>query len=417
VQLAARQGGFEHIAGIHRAFGLAGANERVQLVDKDDGAAFILGEFIQYSLQALFEFAAILGARDQRGEIKHEQFLVLERFGYFAVDDALGEAFDNGGLAHARLADQYRIILGAALQHLDRAADFVVAADYRIELAGARALGQIQAIFGERFALTFSIRAVHRIAATHRVDRRQNRFRLAAMLFEQLAGFAFVLGQRKQVKIRGDELVIAFHRHLVDEVQKLVELRRNGQLGIHALHLGQAFDCCIERGLERRDIDAGSGEQGASARFGIVEQREQQMLWLDIGIVVAVGEALGIGQGLLEFGGEFVKAHGNDPPKNVFALNMGAGGVISSVTMTGFARDQFVPKRKSTGTRTQVSSGLSPRRAGLKRQPRTASTAASSSSSWPLLVSTRISVALPLALTRTFSTTLPSQPRCRARRG
>jgi hypothetical protein len=46
--------------------------------------------------------------------------------------------FDDGGLAHARLADQHRVVLGAALQDLDGAADLVVAADHRVELAGWR---------------------------------------------------------------------------------------------------------------------------------------------------------------------------------------------------------------------------------------------------------------------------------------
>ena len=61
--------------------------------------------------------------------------LALERLGHFAVDDALRQAFDDRGLAHAGLADQHRIVLGAPLQDLDHAADLVVAADHRIELA------------------------------------------------------------------------------------------------------------------------------------------------------------------------------------------------------------------------------------------------------------------------------------------
>ncbi len=38
VQLAARERGLEHVAGVHRALGLAGADHGVQLVDEDDGA-------------------------------------------------------------------------------------------------------------------------------------------------------------------------------------------------------------------------------------------------------------------------------------------------------------------------------------------------------------------------------------------
>ena len=48
--------------------------------------------------------------------------------------------FGDRGLADAGLADQHRIVLGPAGEHLDRAADFLVAADHRVELAVARRL-------------------------------------------------------------------------------------------------------------------------------------------------------------------------------------------------------------------------------------------------------------------------------------
>ena len=39
VQFAARQGRFQHVRGVHRAFRLAGADQRVQFVDEDDDLA------------------------------------------------------------------------------------------------------------------------------------------------------------------------------------------------------------------------------------------------------------------------------------------------------------------------------------------------------------------------------------------
>ena len=43
MQLTARQGGFEHIARIHRTFCLTSADHGVQLVDKDNRLTFVLG--------------------------------------------------------------------------------------------------------------------------------------------------------------------------------------------------------------------------------------------------------------------------------------------------------------------------------------------------------------------------------------
>ena len=98
------------------------------------------GDFLQHGLQPLFELAAIFRAGDQRAHIERQQPLFLQAFGHVAVDDALRQPLGDRRLADARLADQHRIVLRAARQHLDRAADLLVAADDRIELALARPL-------------------------------------------------------------------------------------------------------------------------------------------------------------------------------------------------------------------------------------------------------------------------------------
>ena len=145
VQLAARQRRLEHVAGVHRAFGLAGADHGVQLVDEQDDLAFLLGQVVEHGLEALLELAAELRAGDQRAHVQRQHAPAAQALRHFAVDDALGQALDDRGLADAGLADQHRVVLGAALQHLDRAADFLVAADHRVELAALGARGQVDA--------------------------------------------------------------------------------------------------------------------------------------------------------------------------------------------------------------------------------------------------------------------------------
>ena len=70
MQFAARERGFQHIAGVHRALGLAGADHGVQFVDEQNHLATLLGQIAQHRLQALLEFAAELGAGDQRAHIQ-----------------------------------------------------------------------------------------------------------------------------------------------------------------------------------------------------------------------------------------------------------------------------------------------------------------------------------------------------------
>src|SRR5215471_19108471 len=53
----------------------------------------------------------------------------------YLVPATLSQTFHNSGLAHARLADQHWIVLGAAAQDLDDALDLAFAADQRVKLA------------------------------------------------------------------------------------------------------------------------------------------------------------------------------------------------------------------------------------------------------------------------------------------
>jgi hypothetical protein len=71
VQLASGERGLEHVAGVDRALGLAGAHHGVQLVDEHDGLALVLCQLLQHRFQALLELAAILGAGEQRRHVEY----------------------------------------------------------------------------------------------------------------------------------------------------------------------------------------------------------------------------------------------------------------------------------------------------------------------------------------------------------
>src|SRR3546814_2524015 len=75
--------------------------------------------------------------------VERQQAAVLQAVGDVAVDDAQREAFGDRGLADAGLADQHGVVLGPTGEDLDGAADFLVAADHRIELALARDGGEV----------------------------------------------------------------------------------------------------------------------------------------------------------------------------------------------------------------------------------------------------------------------------------
>jgi hypothetical protein len=81
VQLAARQRGLQQVARIHRAFGLARADQRVHLVDEQDDLALGALHFVEHGLEALLELAAIFGAGDQRAHVERHQAAILELSG------------------------------------------------------------------------------------------------------------------------------------------------------------------------------------------------------------------------------------------------------------------------------------------------------------------------------------------------
>ena len=145
VQLAARERGLEHVGGVHRALRSPGADDRVHLVDEEDQLVGGTADLVDHGLQPFLELAAVLRAGDHPGEVERDHAAVGQRLRHLVVDDALGDALDDRGLAHAGLAEQGRVVLRSPREDLDRLLDLVGAADHRVELALARLLGEVAA--------------------------------------------------------------------------------------------------------------------------------------------------------------------------------------------------------------------------------------------------------------------------------
>ena len=78
------------------------------------------------------------------------------------------------------------------MQHLDRAADFVVAADDGIELAVACTLGQIHRVFFKRLALTFGLLVRDPFAAAYGKDGGFQRLFVGTVFLECATRVTFV---------------------------------------------------------------------------------------------------------------------------------------------------------------------------------------------------------------------------------
>ena len=110
-----------------------------------------------------------------------------------------------------------------------------------------------------------------------------------------------------------------------------VRSRADLHLAGRAFDLGQLFNQSNEISSEQRRVAARLGDQAGDAAAFLAEQREQQVLGLDVLLVVPEREALGLAQRFLQLGGEFVETHG-------LWLRWGLRPLIQG---TGYTRSQW----------------------------------------------------------------------------
>ena len=169
LQLPACQRGFENIGGVHRALRGAGADQGVQLVNKQDDVPG-LDDLVDGVFDSFLKVAAVLGAGDHAGQIQRHHPFAAQQLRHVPVRDLLRQPFGDGGLADARLADEAGIILGTARQDLDDPLDLLCAPDDRVDLALFGKGGQIAPELVKRRRL-----AAGRASAAGRLRRRLRR--------------------------------------------------------------------------------------------------------------------------------------------------------------------------------------------------------------------------------------------------
>ena len=138
--------GLQDIRGIHRAAGgRPGADDSVDLVDKEDRVLFFL-ERVDHSLESLLELPAKLRARQQATHIQGIDPGVLEHVGDLALRNLTGQPLGERRLPDACFSDEYGVVLAASAQNLDGPLDLVVAPDQRVDVTLFGSRDQIRAV-------------------------------------------------------------------------------------------------------------------------------------------------------------------------------------------------------------------------------------------------------------------------------
>ncbi len=83
----------------------------MQLVNEEDRPR--LFDLVDDSFQALFKLPPIHRPGDERADIQHDHSFAQQNIGRFIVNNTLGQPFDDGRLAHARLPNEGWIVFCA----------------------------------------------------------------------------------------------------------------------------------------------------------------------------------------------------------------------------------------------------------------------------------------------------------------
>jgi hypothetical protein len=258
LELATRQWRLEDVGRIDRAFGRTRADEGVELVDEQDRVVRVTKLFDDL-LESLLELAPVLRAGNERTDVQGQDALVEERLGDVAVDDPVGEAFRDGGLADARLTDQGGVVLRPPRQDLDDPLDLLLAADDRVELAGPGGLGQVDSQLVDSRGLAGPFRLLGRpggrALGEDADDLVADLVEVDAQRLEDAGSDAFTLTDEAEQEVFGADVVVAQAAGFVDrQLDDLLGAGRERDLARRGRGIAPPDDE-LDGGADLRELD------------------------------------------------------------------------------------------------------------------------------------------------------------------
>ena len=252
-----------------------------------------VGDLLEHRLQPLLELAAVLGPGDERAEVEPHDPLVPQAVGDVAADDPLGQPFGDRRLADARLADEDRVVLRPPAEHLDDAADLLVAADDRVERALRRLGGQVAAVLRQGLVGRLGVLARHALAPSDGGQCLQDRCLLNPRLAQDAcrAAVAGLDGGDQQV-LGGDVLVAHPLGDGVGIGQDAASLVRELELLCGAGDLRQLRQLGPQRLGDGGRRHADPVEHRRHDAVGLLGQDEEEVRRLELGVALGLGELL-----------------------------------------------------------------------------------------------------------------------------
>jgi hypothetical protein len=272
----------------------------VQLVDEGDDLPLGVGDLLQHGLEPLLELTAVLRPGNHGAEVQRHQALALQALRHVARDHPLGEPLDDRGLADSGLPDQDGVVLRAPGEHLDDAADLGVAADDRVDLAVAGALGEVDRVLLQRLERALGVGGGDLAVAADRAEGRQQRVPRGARAGQHVARLARGGGQADEQVLGRDVLVAEGARLLprrVDHPQEFTGRRRRGHG--RTADAGHAAQGRLRLGTDVGRVGADRLQERSRDAVGLLEQGGKQVQRFECRLAATDGESLRCGEGFL----------------------------------------------------------------------------------------------------------------------
>jgi hypothetical protein len=267
----------------------------VELVDEQDDVA-ALGDLLHHLLQPLLELTAVLGARDQCGQVERVDLLVLEQLRHVAVGDALGQALDHRGLAHTGLAHEDGVVLGATREDLHDPLDLGLAPDDGVQLAVSRQLGEVapelveqlgglllalgRAAWG-RLALAGRALTPAAGAGEHADDLVADLLGVGVEVEEDPGSDALVLANEAEQDVLGADVVVTQRKGLTQsQLEHLLRTGREGDLA--GGHLLAGADDADNLSADTLDGDVQGLQDASGQSLLLTEEAEEDVLGPDV---------------------------------------------------------------------------------------------------------------------------------------
>ena len=316
LQLSARECGLEHVAGVERAGGVAGADDGVQLIHKQYDLALAAADFIHDRLQPFFEFAAEAGPGDHGPQVQRNQTLAGENVRHIVSHDLLGQPFDDGRFADTGFTYQNWIVLRAPTQNLHHARDLFFAADDRIQFPFGGGLRQVAAILFQHLKLAFGVRLVYALASPEFFDSAIEAFLGDACVTQYVCAVGVPLaGDGEQNVFSADIFVLKFICLIIGDAHHAIESGRDENLysGEPAVGLATTFVRRVEDGFQLTSDDVRGRSEGLQdlghCSLWLFHQRQEKVFSIDLRMFVLLQNFQGTRGRMLGLLGETVKWH------------------------------------------------------------------------------------------------------------